>query len=101
MFSTAGYRVRIYDNDESKLKVGMESILSKMRSLEVKGCLRGSRKATEAMSIIEPVTSIADCVTGAAYVQVTTLMMTKTSHYHQGQKQQHHNIWRQQSTRRR
>lgn len=71
MFSTAGYSVHIYDNDEAKLKTGLESILSKMKSLEEKDCLRGTKKADEAFALIHPMTTIETCVKGVSYVQVS------------------------------
>lgn len=71
VFSTAGYHVRIHDNDEKRLDAGMQSILSKMKSLEDNGCLRGTLNASKAFALIKAVTSLEECVTGATYVQVT------------------------------
>ncbi|XP_052807117.1 lambda-crystallin homolog [Mya arenaria] len=69
VFSTAGHRVRIHDNNPEGLSRGMKSILQKMEDLEAKGALRGSLSAQEAFKLIQSAPSIEQCVSDADYVQ--------------------------------
>lgn len=55
---------------QDKLNAGIAAIESKMVDLEGRGCLRGSISAAEATKLIEPTSTIAECVSGAIYVQV-------------------------------
>lgn len=70
VFSTARFRVRIYDCLPEKLTEGIAEIQKKMKDLELRGCLRGDLSAEEAFKYIKGTPTIEQCVTGACYVQV-------------------------------
>ena len=70
VFSTRGYHVNIYDNDEGRLAQGLEAIRNKMVDLESKESLRGTLSAADAFSLIRPRSNLEECVKEACYIQV-------------------------------
>jgi hypothetical protein len=70
IFAGAGYHVIIHDVSRDQLDSGMETIRRQLADMERLGCLRGSSTVSEQCDLITTTTDLAECVSGAIYVQV-------------------------------
>jgi len=69
IFASVGYKVVLYDVEASQVARALDNIKAELVEFESAGTLRGSLPASEQALLISGTGSLAECVTGAKYVQ--------------------------------
>lgn len=69
LFAAADFRVSLYDLDPGQLDGALHDIQIQLGNLQSQGLLRGNLILEQQVANIHPATDLAQCVTGAIYVQ--------------------------------
>ncbi|KAL3882163.1 hypothetical protein ACJMK2_028531 [Sinanodonta woodiana] len=69
LFAAAGYQVRIYDTDPSRMSQALEEIKLQLQDLDKRGLLRGELTADEQFSRITIATTLEECVKDSFFIQ--------------------------------
>jgi hypothetical protein len=80
LFAAAGYQVRLYDVEPSRVTAALEDILIRLEGLNKAGLLRGSLSVTQQHQRISAADSLADCIKDVKYVQVR--QVTSVHHFY-------------------
>jgi L-gulonate 3-dehydrogenase len=69
LFAAAGYEVKMYDSESGRVAGAIDDILVQLKGLSEAGLLRGKLSIEEQHGLVKPAASLADCLSGALYVQ--------------------------------
>lgn len=69
IFASVGYKVTIFDIIQSQIENALKQAETQLKTLEVKGLLRGKLTASEQFSRITGCTDLKEAVTGAFFLQ--------------------------------
>jgi len=69
IFASVGYKVVLFDVEAAQVTKALENIKAELLEFEAAGTLRGTIGAAAQAELISGTDSLADCVTGAKYVQ--------------------------------
>jgi len=69
IFASVGYKVVLYDVDAGQVERALSNIKEELVEFENAGTLRGTLPAAEQAKLISGTASLAECVTGAKYIQ--------------------------------
>lgn len=69
VFTSGGYKVKLYDIMEQQITAAMENIGKQMEELEKSGMLRGSLSMQQQISLISGCTDLKSAAEGATYIQ--------------------------------
>jgi L-gulonate 3-dehydrogenase len=69
LFAAAGYEVKLFDAQSDQVSGAIDDILVQLKDLNEAGLLRGKLTISEQHGLIGAAGSLAECVSGAAYVQ--------------------------------
>merc|ERR1719493_147718 len=69
IFASAGYKVVLYDVEASQVTRALKNIKAELLEFEAAGTLRGDLGAKAQAELINGTDSLAECVTGAKYIQ--------------------------------
>jgi len=69
LFASGGYPVVLFDTDQKQVEVALGLILDQMKNMEADGTLRGTATAAAQHKLITGVSSLAECLAGAWFVQ--------------------------------
>ena len=73
LFAAAGYQVFMYDVERSRVDDALANIRVQLKSLDDAGLLRGKLSADEQHIRVHAVDSLAECLSPALYIQVSSL----------------------------
>ncbi|XP_043929127.1 lambda-crystallin homolog [Protopterus annectens] len=68
-FTSAGYKVKLYDILSQQIQVAMEAVSKQMKDMEEMGVLRGSLSSEEQFSLISGCSDLREAVEGASFIQ--------------------------------
>jgi len=69
IFASVGYKVVLYDVEAAQVTRALDNINEELLEFEAAGTLRGTLPAAEQAKLISGTDSLAECVSGAKYVQ--------------------------------
>lgn len=69
IFASVGYKVVLYDVEAAQVTRALDNIREELLEFEAAGTLRGTLPAAEQAKLISGTGSLAECVSGAKYVQ--------------------------------
>ena len=70
LFASAGYEVKLHDTEQQVVAAALDDILVQLQKLASAGMSRGQLSVTEQYQRITGAENLADCISGAIYVQV-------------------------------
>ena len=69
LFAGAGYKVQLYDIEETQVAGALENIKIQLKHLDEIGLLRGELSQSEQFALISGTSNMLECVSGAVYIQ--------------------------------